>query len=156
MWSVTITFPMAAKKSVLFVCLGNICRSPACEGICRSIAKGAVTVESAGSIGFHIGESPDRRSQNACKEIGVDISAQRAQQIKKADWTRFSVIAALDQSVFRDIERARPSNATAKLVLFNAPDGVPDPYYGDFEGFRRMVAVIQRVMPQFLSENGLQ
>jgi protein-tyrosine phosphatase len=83
-----------------------------------------------------MGQSPDRRSQAACKEVNIDISCQRAKQIKKADWTRFSVIAALDSSVLSDLEHSRPTNAIAKLVLFNPPDGVPDPYYGDSEGFR--------------------
>jgi protein-tyrosine phosphatase len=145
----------ADQKSVLFVCLGNICRSPACEGICRSITQGAVRVESAGTCSFHVGESPDRRSQAACKEIKIDISSQRAKQIKKADWTRFSVIAALDSSVLSDLEHSRPANATAKLVLFNPPDGIPDPYYGGSEGFRTVVATIQAAMRPFLTEHGL-
>jgi protein-tyrosine phosphatase len=143
------------KPSVLFVCLGNICRSPACEGICRSVTNGAVLVESAGSIGYHAGESPDSRSQRVCSENGIDISGQHARQISEADWTRFSVIAALDASVLSNLQRMRPPNATAQLVLFNAPDGVPDPYYGGMDGFRSMFQSISAAMQPFLSQYGL-
>ena len=90
------------KYKVLFVCLGNICRSPACEGICRSIVGDRVCVDSAGTCSFHVGQSPDSRSQRACKDNGIDISHQRARQVTKADWTKFDVIAALDDSVHHD------------------------------------------------------
>jgi protein-tyrosine phosphatase len=144
-----------SSKSVLFVCLGNICRSPACEGICKSITKGSVQVESAGTYGYHIGESPDDRSQQACRENGVDISSHRGRKISQDDWTKFKVIAALDDSVLSDLKHCRPSNATAKLVLFNAPAGVDDPYYGNLEGFRKMYQLISKIMPSFLTEHGL-
>jgi protein-tyrosine phosphatase len=143
------------KKSILFVCLGNICRSPACEGICRNLTRGSLQVDSAGTGGFHIGESPDRRSQRVCKENGVDISGQRARQICRGDWTKFTVIAALDQSVLDDLEAERPENATAKLVLFNAPNGIDDPYYGGVDGFKGMFQTISSTMHPFLREHGL-
>jgi protein-tyrosine-phosphatase len=143
------------KKSVLFVCLGNICRSPACEGVCKMLTKGAIRVESAGTIGYHAGESPDSRSQRVCKENGVDISKQRSKQIDQSAWTTFTVIAALDSSVLSDLESERPPNATAKLVLFNAPDGIDDPYYGGVDGFRAMFQTILSGMPAFLKEHGL-
>jgi protein-tyrosine phosphatase len=148
-------FSEKEKKSILFVCLGNICRSPACEGICRNVSRGSLRVDSAGTCGFHIGESPDRRSQRVCKDNGVDIGKQRARQISPADWTTFTVIAALDASVFDDLQAQRPENATAKLVLFNAPDGIDDPYYGGVDGFRAMFQTISATMHPFLRQHGL-
>jgi protein-tyrosine phosphatase len=142
-------------NSVLFVCLGNICRSPACEGICKSVTKGAVRAESAGSCGYHVGEPPDERTQRVCRENGIDISTKRARQIRLDDWTKFTVIAALDHSIRSDLEKLRPPGATAKLVLFNAPGGIEDPYFGKIEGFRRMFQTIAKAMQPFLAEPGL-
>lgn len=146
---------MSVTKSVLFVCLGNICRSPACEGICRSITNGSIRVDSAGTCSFHVGQSPDSRSRRVCKENGVDISQQRARQIKKSDWNEFDVIAALDSSVYSDLKMMMPKNPKAKLVLFNAPKGIDDPYYGGVNGFQDMFNEIKGVMPTFLKENEL-
>ena len=146
---------MSSQKSVLFVCLGNICRSPACEGICRSIVNDSVLVDSAGSCGYHSGQSPDDRSQKVCKQNGIDISRQRARQITRGDWTKFTVIAALDQSVYDTLKSMRPENATAKLVLFNGPKGIDDPYYGGQDGFKKMFNEIKAAMTPFLKSNGL-
>ena len=142
------------EKSVLFVCLGNICRSPAAEGICRALNKN-ITVDSCATGGWHTGQSPDSRSQKACKKHGVDISSHRARTIKKADWSRFTVIAALDNELYSELQYMKPKDAKAKLVLFNAPNGIDDPYYGGPEGFDRMYDLISSVMPKFLEENGL-
>ena len=144
---------MSSGKSVLFVCLGNICRSPACEGICRKNFQ--ITVDSAGTCGFHSGQSPDTRSQKVCKENGVNIGTHRARQVTRNDWTKFTVLAALDQSVYDTLKGQRPSNATAKLALFNAPKGIDDPYYGGQDGFNRMYKEIEAAMPEFLRSNGL-
>ncbi|KAH0785289.1 low molecular weight phosphotyrosine protein phosphatase [Histomonas meleagridis] len=146
---------MSMQKSVLFVCLGNICRSPACEGICRSIVNGSIKVDSAGTCSFHVGQSPDSRSENVCKKNGVDISHQRARQIKNSDWDTFDVIAALDQSVYQTLEYQKPKNAKASLVLFNPPEGIDDPYYGGDNGFQIMFDNIKAAMPGFLKDNGL-
>ena len=141
-------------NSVLFVCLGNICRSPAAEGICRAINM-HVVCDSCATGSWHSGQSPDTRSQNACKKHGIDISKHRAKTIKTADWSRYQVIAALDDSIYSELEYRRPCNASAKLVLFNAPNGVEDPYYGGPEGFEDMYMKIAKAMPKFLEENGL-
>nr|1P8A_A Chain A, protein tyrosine phosphatase [Tritrichomonas suis] len=144
----------AEKKAVLFVCLGNICRSPACEGICRDMVGDKLIIDSAATSGFHVGQSPDTRSQKVCKSNGVDISKQRARQITKADFSKFDVIAALDQSILSDINSMKPSNCRAKVVLFNPPNGVDDPYYSS-DGFPTMFASISKEMKPFLTEHGL-
>jgi protein-tyrosine phosphatase len=123
--------------------------------VCKGLTKGTIVAESAGTIGYHTGESPDDRSQAVCKENGIDISGQRARQISRADWTRFNVIAALDSSVLADLEEMCPANATAKLVLFNPPNGIPDPYYGRVDGFRSMLQTISAAIEPFLREHGL-
>mgnify|MGYP001071492985 CR=1 FL=1 len=138
--------------SVLFVCLGNICRSPACEGIARKVAGDRINVDSCGTASYHTGESPDSRSQKACRGIGVDISKHRARQIRSSDWTSFDLIVALDDSVLQDLQFDRPQNAKAKLVLFNAPHGVDDPYYGGQNGFETMAHLIEEKMGPFLEE----
>ena len=146
---------MSAKKAVLFVCLGNICRSPACEGICKLIVKDRLTVASAGTSTWHRNECPDERSQEICMKHGIDISGYRARQIRADDWMLFDVIAALDQTVYETLQSARPEDAKAKVVLFNAPNGIADPYYGGRTGFQKMFNQIFDTMEPFLKENGL-
>lgn len=145
------------KKSVLFVCLGNICRSPACEGICRKLYGDKLIIDSAGTCREHLGQSPDSRSIRVCDKNGIDIRQQRARQISSGDWTKFDVIAALDSSVLSDLNYDKPSNATAKLVMFNHPKGVADPYYcsNAEDGFGRMFETISKAMPDFVKEHGL-
>ena len=145
---------MTQKKSVLFVCLGNICRSPACEGICRSLVGDSLIIDSAATSSFHVGQSPDSRSQKVCRENGVDISKQRARQIERSDFQKFDVIAALDPSILADIKSMQPPNSKAKVVLFNPPNGVDDPYYTT-NGFPTMFANISKEMKPFLTEHGL-
>lgn len=102
-----------------------------------------------------MGESPDDRSQAVCADHGVDISRQQSRQITDSDWTKFNVIAALDKSVYSTLNSMRPQNATAKLVLFNDPNGVADPYYGGMSGFEHMYNTIHDAMTPFLKEHGL-
>ena len=146
---------MAEKKSILFVCLGNICRSPTCEGICRVVAKDEILVESASTSSYHRNECPDERSQDICMKHGIDISGHRARSLRSDDWQRFDVIAALDENVFQILQGARPADAKAKLVLFNEPNGVGDPYYGGMAGFERMYETIYNSMTPFLKQHGL-
>jgi protein-tyrosine phosphatase len=136
---------------VLFVCLGNICRSPLAEGAMRALLArrgldGAFTVDSAGTIGHHAGEAPDPRSVAEARRRGVDISGQRSRQLMPEDFDRFDWIVAMDARNLADaaeLRRSRPS-ARARLVammdhipvaLRRGLDGVPDPYYGGPEGF---------------------
>ena len=132
---------------ILFVCLGNICRSPTAEGVLRDLVRKAdpalqVDIDSAGTAGYHIGAAPDLRSQSAALRRGIDISDLRARQIARRDFTAFDYILAMERDNLRDLEAKRPRNSTAKLRLFleYAPQTgrleIPDPYYGggaDFE-----------------------
>ena len=146
---------MSKKKSVLFVCLGNICRSPACEGICQLVAKDQINIASAGTSRWHRNECPDDRSQEICLKHGIDISGHRARQIRSDDWRIFDVIAALDETVYETLISLRPENANAKVVLFNSPKGIADPYYGGRTGFQKMFDQIFHCMKSFLEENSL-
>ncbi|EAY07018.1 low molecular weight phosphotyrosine protein phosphatase, putative [Trichomonas vaginalis G3] len=143
-----------SSKSVLFVCLGNICRSPAAEGICRSMAK-HLHVDSCGTGPWHVGQHPDSRSITACKNHNIDIKSHVARTIKKNDWQTFDVIAALDQSIYNELKDMMPAKSKSKLVLFNAPRGIDDPYYGGQDGFENMYSIISGHMPTFLKENDL-
>jgi protein-tyrosine phosphatase len=125
--------------SILFVCLGNICRSPLAEGAFRAEAAGLgldIEVDSAGTGGWHRGEPPDSRAIAAAKRGRVDISGQRARQVTIADFDRFDCIVALDTENLADLEAMRPpgSRAEISLLLDHVPgregQGVADPYYG--------------------------
>ena len=125
---------------ILFVCLGNICRSPAAEGVFRKLAPQAQT-DSAGTGGWHVGEPPYGLMQSAAAERGYDLSDLRARQFGAADFERFDLIIAMDDANLRDIERLRPAGNATPVRLFTdyAPEQgmtyVPDPYYTrDFDG----------------------
>jgi protein-tyrosine phosphatase len=130
--------------SVLFVCLGNICRSPLAEAALRAEAerKGVeIVVESAGTGNWHAGDAPDRRAQATALRHGSDISRYQARQVTRADFTRFTHIFALDTENLADLQAIAPADATAELRLLldllpgRAGQGVIDPYYGDEDGF---------------------
>lgn len=132
--------------SVLFVCLGNICRSPLAEAAMRrAVAERGldISVDSAGTGDWHVGSPPDRRAQAVARRHGIDIGGYRARQVEIADFTRFTHMVALDEENFRDLEAVRPAGATARLSLLfdHVPgregQGVADPYYGGPEGFER-------------------
>jgi protein-tyrosine phosphatase len=135
---------------VLFVCLGNICRSPTAEGVLRSLAAReapqlALHIDSAGTADYHIGAPPDLRSQRAALKRGIDISGLRARQVSQEDFTRFDLILAMDRDNLRELEARKPidSRASLKLFLEYAPElnrlGVPDPYYGDAAAFEEVL-----------------
>ena len=135
---------------VLFVCLGNICRSPTAEGVLRARAAAAgvaVTVDSAGTGGWHIGEAPDRRAQAEARKRGYDLSARRARQATPQDFRDFDLIFAMDRNNLANLQRLRPDGAGAELALFLdlLPDQplreVPDPYYED--GFDTVLDLIE-------------
>lgn len=129
---------------ILLVCLGNICRSPAAEGIVRDLcaAKGLdIATDSAGTARYHLGKSPYGPMQEAAKARGIDISDLRARQVCLDDFLRFDLIVAMDRENLSDIEDLRPSESMTPVVLFapyadiGAEHDVPDPYYTrDFEG----------------------
>ena len=130
--------------SVLFVCLGNICRSPLAEAALRDEARRRrldLIVDSAGTGDWHAGEPPDPRAQAAAARNGVDISTLRARQVTKGDFRRFTHIVALDEQNLADLKRLAPADATAtlSLLLDHVPgrqaQGVVDPWFGDEAGF---------------------
>lgn len=134
-------------KSILFVCLGNICRSPLAEGIAKKIAndKGLeITVDSAGTSGYHSGEAPCTNSQVIAKQYGIDISKQRSREVDISDFHAFDMIIALDNSNLKDLEMLGCQNCT-KLGNFGANGkDVPDPYYYDgLEGFEKVFKMIE-------------
>ncbi len=136
--------------SVLFVCLGNICRSPTAEGVLRHLLgqlapELRVEVDSAGTAGYHIGEPPDVRTRRAALRRGIDLSALRARQVVRGDFARFDFILAMDRSNLRELQALRPAGSRAAVRLFMeyAPElerpEVPDPYYGDADGFEEVL-----------------
>ena len=129
---------------VLFVCLGNICRSPLAEAAFREEAARiglAAEADSAGTGGWHRGEPPDRRAVAAARRNGVDISHLRARQVRPEDFQRFDQIIALDGENLADLEALRPAGSRARLSLLldHVPgregEAVADPYYGDDRDF---------------------
>ncbi|MFN3945203.1 MAG: low molecular weight protein-tyrosine-phosphatase [Allosphingosinicella sp.] len=131
-------------KRVLFVCLGNICRSPLAEAALRREAERlgiAVEVDSAGTGDWHVGRPPDRRAIAVARDNGVDISGLRARQVRREDFRRFDLIVALDAQNLADLEDLRPADATADLsLLLDHVEGrrgetVADPYHGDHSHF---------------------
>lgn len=142
-------------KNVLFVCFGNICRSPACEGIARHMFGDKVNFESAGTSAWE-GSTPDTRSISVCKKHGIDISHHHGNQVDESDFLKFDLIVALDQDVFETLESMQPEKSKAKLVLFDEKNGgVNDPWYGGDDGFDDMYNQIEKAMPNFVKENNI-
>lgn len=132
------------NPSVLFVCLGNICRSPLGEAALRRHAANRgikMVIDSAGTGGWHVGQAPDPGSQAVAKAHGADISRQRARQVKPEDFQRFDYIIAMDQQNLSDLQAMMPADACAEMILLldHHPDDqcqdVPDPYGGDDSAF---------------------
>jgi protein-tyrosine phosphatase len=132
------------RSSVLFVCLGNICRSPLAEAAFRAEAarRGLeVEVDSAGTGSWHVGRAPDPRAIAIARRRGVDISGYRARQAVRADFDRFDHVVALDRANLAALSSLRPASATSTLSLLldhvpgRAGQGVVDPYFGDDAGF---------------------
>ena len=130
--------------SVLFVCLGNICRSPLAEAVFTAEAASLglkVEIASAGTGGWHVGDPPDPRAVATARRHGIDISGYRGRQVKPEDFRRFTHIVALDADNLNYLKRLAPADATAglSLVLDHAPgragQSVADPYFGDEAGF---------------------
>ena len=130
--------------SILFVCLGNICRSPLAEAALRAEAQRLrldLIVDSAGTGDWHAGEPPDDRAQRTALRNGVDISALRARQVTRADFRRFTHIVALDHENMANLRKLAPADATAELSLLldHVPgregQAVTDPWFGDEAGF---------------------
>ncbi len=159
--SLSDTAPASARVGLLFVCTGNICRSPTAEGVMRALVRQAgvepyVILDSAGTHDYHVGEPPDPRTQRAARRRGYDLSALRARQIARPDFYRFDWILAMDRGHLRILERLRPQDARATVTLFTARSQrypnheVPDPYYGGAEGFETVLDMIEEAAAQWL------
>jgi len=141
-------------RRVLFVCMGNICRSPTAEGVTRALAekKGVAAMfefDSAGTHGYHIGNPPDARARAAAAQRGYDLSQLKARQVNEFDFVRFDRILAMDRDNLELLRQACPREHHAKLGLFleyasqSTSVEVPDPYYGGPEGFERVLDMIE-------------
>jgi protein-tyrosine phosphatase len=134
---------------ILFVCLGNICRSPTAEAVLRKLAAeqplAGLEIDSAGTGNYHAGQPPDARTIAAARRRGIDMGALRARQIERADFQRFDLILAMDHQNLKDCQRIAPTPRRAELQLFlkYAPDcgyeEVPDPYSGEAADFERVL-----------------
>ena len=141
-------------SKVLFVCMGNICRSPTAEGVTRTLAEradiaSAFEFDSAGTHGYHIGAPPDTRTQKAAARRGYDWSALKGRQVNGYDFVRFDRILAMDRENLALLTRACPVEQRGKLGLFLefgvelVEDEVPDPYYGGADGFEHVLDLIE-------------
>ncbi len=140
--------------SVLFVCLGNICRSPTAEGVFRAQLEAAglqagVVVDSAGTGSWHVGEKPDQRATLAAAERGYQLDSLRARQVCRGDFEQFDYILAMDGDNLASLQRLAPASYAGHLSLFLDfhPEStlleVPDPYYGGSEGFAQVLDMIE-------------
>lgn len=148
-------------KKVLFVCLGNICRSPLGEGIMTHIASQEqieLQVDSAGTSAYHVGEAPDRRSIIVAHDHHIDISKQKSRQVQASDFFEFDFIIAMDRSNLTHLYDMEPKNSNAALHALREFDlesddlDVPDPYYGGVDGFQTCYDMIYRSCLNFAKE----
>ena len=159
--------------AVLFVCLGNICRSPTAHGVFEALCakrglSHKINVDSCGTGGWHAGEPPDRRATAAAAERGYDLSPLRARQFAVADFRKFDYILAMDRQNLADLQAQRPAEYNGHLGLFlpfatleqsqpgadngGWPSEVPDPYYGGDDGFSRVLDMVERASAGLLQE----
>jgi protein-tyrosine phosphatase len=134
------------RPSILFVCTGNICRSPTAEGVLRHLAEEVgieVHVESAGIGDWHVGQPPDERAQHHARGRGYDLSAQRARQVRKRDFAQFDLIVAMDSGHLEILQEHCPAEHQAKLRMLVEGRDVPDPYFGGAEGFERVLDMVE-------------
>ena len=142
------------RVAVLFVCMGNICRSPTAQGVFEYLVEEAslgerIDIDSAGTHAYHIGEKPDQRATQAAAGRGIDLSRQRARRVEVADFEQFDYVLAMDSSNFDELAAICPQQHQDKIQLFLefAEDlsqrEVPDPYYGGNQGFERVLDLIE-------------
>ncbi len=140
--------------NVLFVCLGNICRSPTADGIFRELVANAkldqkIMVDSAGTGAWHIGKAPDSRTVAAARTRGYDLSVLRARQVTARDFDEFDYVLAMDEANLSDLQQLKPAHFTGHLGLFLEFGArgdyreVPDPYYGGSDGFELVLDLVE-------------
>ena len=140
------------KISILFVCMGNICRSPTAEGVFRHHVEAAglsdnIEIDSAGTHAYHVGEPPDRRAHAAAERRGMSLDGIQARRVTAADFERFDYIIAMDEDNLYRLRKEAPDNHKAELRLFlefsaGVETEVPDPYYGGTAGFERVLDLV--------------
>ena len=147
---------------VLFVCMGNICRSPSAEGVFRALVEGRgiadrFLIDSCGTLDYHTGDAPDPRAQKTAKRRGIDISGLRGRQYCPSDFTDFDYILAMDHDNLGVLKRVCPKEHRHKLDLFceyllgRSNEEVPDPYYGGDSGFEDVYDLIEEASTAFLA-----
>ena len=148
---------------ILFICMGNICRSPTAEAVFRHALQQrapdvAVEIDSAGTHDYHVGEAPDRRAIAAAQRRGIDMSALRARQIQASDFDRFDLLLAMDQENVTELRRRAPStyHQRIRLLMEYAPEAhsrvVPDPYYGGAQGFEEVLDLLEQAAAGLIEE----
>lgn len=139
--------------NVLFVCLGNICRSPIAEGVLRKyfdMQKIAGQIDSAATADWNIGNPPDHRALKIARLNGIDISQHRARQVHADDGEKFDVIFALDREILKSLMKTIAPEYQSKIRLLLEDNDVPDPYHGNDETYRQTFHLIDRGCRQFL------
>ncbi len=151
------------KVGVLFICMGNICRSPTAHGVFRKLVQDEgleqwIEIDSAGTHAYHVGSSPDPRAQAAAASRNIDLSDLRGRQVEMGDFHRFEYILAMDTENLGILKELCPAEAEEKLCLFMefAPDygmrEVPDPYYGGDRGFDQVFDMIEEASKGLIAE----
>lgn len=149
-------------KRVLFVCLGNICRSPTAHGVFRHLVEQQglahlIEIDSAGTAAYHVGNAPDHRSAAAALQRGYDLSDLRARQAISADFEHYDYILAMDGQNLKDLQDICPANYQGHLGLFlsfvdDSTRDVPDPYYGGASGFDQVLDLVERASDALLQQ----
>jgi protein-tyrosine phosphatase len=148
---------------VLFVCTGNICRSPTAEGVFRHLARergvlDLLRIDSAGTHDYHVGEAPDARSVEHAARRGYDLAPLRARQVSGADFREFDRILAMDRGHLRQLKAMAPAGSPARVAMFLDHSGswrgldVPDPYYGGSRGFEEVLDMVEEASARLLEE----
>lgn len=145
------------RPKILMICLGNICRSPLAQGILQQKVSG-ITVDSAGTAGYHIGARPDSRSIEVAKKYGIEIQDQKARQFSVRDFDQFTHLFVMDQSNYQDVMAlARDDNDRQKVqLILSDQQEVPDPYYTDKKGFENCYQLLNKACDRIAKslENG--
>jgi protein-tyrosine phosphatase len=148
---------------ILFVCMGNICRSPSAEGVFRSLLAArapqlTIEIDSAGTHDYHEGEPPDDRAIAAARRRGVDLSALRARMVRASDFDDFDLILAMDEQNLRELRRRAPEHRRERIRLMMefasqaSVRAVPDPYYGGPQGFEQVLDLLEEAAEGLLKE----
>ncbi len=149
------------KRKLLFVCMGNICRSPTAEGVFRHLLRQQgledhYSVDSAGTHAYHVGEAPDSRARQAAGRRGISLEGQRARRVSAEDFVRQDLILAMDQSNLDDLQRICPPehrHKLKKMLDYGSVGGdVPDPYYGGGDGFEHVLDLLEDACKDLLKK----